>query len=459
VSYRDRALAAYSAETVRIDVNMFRITDRAHTDAIIAAVQRGVPVRLITEQAEYRNPARLWDAWNVDRLWMAGVQVRQRAHAGLNHQKSVLLRGQQMAIFGSSNWTSPSDQSQEEHNMFTTRPWITQWFAAQFDRKWNNTGPAAETQRFQPLPPDEPLYASPANGATDVPATKPTIAFNAGPFAHLYDIYLGTTTSPQLIAVSVPLGPSDGGAILSYQLPDLAPGTVYYWRVVAKTMALQPTSGTVWSFKTAGAPGPAPAPLPSPAPVPTPDPGPAPEPAPPGSPTPDAPAPSPAPVPGASQPLLAIDAPGNGQTLRQPFAVAGWALDLGATDNGVDLVHVYAYPSSGGAPIFVGAASTNIARPDVTAFYGGVHVTSGYGLIVSGLSPGDYMLAVFAHSSYAGSFAPAHTVNVRIESSAMLVLDAPAANATVAQGFLVGGWAADFGAARGGGIDLVHVYV
>ena len=108
--------------------------------------------------------------------------------------------------------------------------------------------------------------------------------------------------------------------------------------------------------------------------------------------------------------MMAIDAPANGQTLRQPFAVAGWALDLGAPDNGVDLVHVYAYPSSGGLPIFLGAASTNIARGDVAAYYGGAHVTSGYGLIVSGLMPGSYMLAVFAHSSYAGSFAPeSHT--------------------------------------------------
>ena len=155
---------------------------------------------------------------------------------------------------------------------------------------------------------------------------------------------------------------------------------------------------------------------------------------------------------------MAIDAPVQGQTLRQPFAVAGWALDLGAVDNGVDLVHVYAYPSSGAPPIFVGAASTNFARGDVGAYYGAAHVTSGYGLIVHGLSPGNYMLAVFAHSSYADRFAPAQTINVRIESSALLVLDAPSANATVSQGFLVGGWAADFGAASGGGIDLVHIY-
>jgi len=462
-SYRNRALAGYAAERSGIDAIMYRITDRAHTDAMIAAVQRGVRVRVITEQVEYRNRARLWDAWNVDRLWMAGIEVRQRAHAGLNHQKSVILRAQGSIIFGSSNWTSPSDQSQEEHNLFTTRPWMVQWFAAQFDRKWNNTGPAAETQQFQPLPPDPPAYGSPANGTAGVAAAAARIAFNAGPFAHLYDIYLGTSTTPQLIAADVPLGPSENGGMFSYQLPPLAPGTRYYWRVVAKTMALQPSAGAVWSFVTAGAPGPAPAPLPSPRPTPTPDPGPAPAPAPPASPDPE-PAPAPAPVPPpppaapvTPRPAMSIDLPGEGQSVRPPFVLTGWAADLAAANNGIDLVHAYAYPAGGAPPIFIGAAAVNGARPDVGGVFGSAHGASGYGMFVTGLTAGDYMLVVFAHSPSAG-FVLATTRNIHVQPAATLVLDVPLNNAVVNQRFFVSGWAADFGARTGNGIDIVHVY-
>jgi hypothetical protein len=473
-SYRDRAVSAYNAETTGIDVIMYRITDRTHTDAVIAAIRRGVRVRLITEQAEYRNANRLWVSWNVDRLWMAGVQIRQRAHAGLNHQKSVILHGRKMTIFGSSNWTSPSNQSQEEHNLFTTRAWIHDWFKDQFERKWNNTGPAVETQRFRPLPPGEPIYSAPANGAIAV-STRPVITFDAGPFAHLYDIYLGTSSNPGLIAVDVALGPNEGGP-RTYQLPALAPGTTYYWRVVAKTMALQPTAGTVWRFTTAGSPGPAPAPLPSPSPTPTPDPGPAPEPAPPTSPDPDpdpapapvpspspapAPAPSPAPAPApppTPRPSMVIDLPAQGSAVRQPFAIAGWALDQAATDNGTDSVHAYAYPATGAPPIFLGAAAVNGFRPDVGALFGAQHNRSGYGLLVRGLAPGSYTIVIFAHSSYGAGFPLAKTVNVRVEATAMVALDAPAAGATVSGGFLVGGWAADLGATSGGGIDVVHVY-
>ena len=60
-----------NAETKKIDIIMYRITNQAITDTTIAAVKRGVPVRLIHEPDKYRNPARQWDAWNVDRLYMA----------------------------------------------------------------------------------------------------------------------------------------------------------------------------------------------------------------------------------------------------------------------------------------------------------------------------------------------------------------------------------------------------
>ncbi|HEX6464976.1 MAG TPA: phospholipase D-like domain-containing protein, partial [Vicinamibacterales bacterium] len=447
VSYRDRAVAAYNAESTAIDVNMFRITDRAHTDAIIAAVQRGVKVRLITEQEEYRNTDRLWDSWNVDRMCVAGVAIRQRGHDGLNHEKVVLLRKQAMVIFGSSNWTSPSNQSQEEHNEFTTKPYFWQWFTAQFLRKWNNTGPSPETAPFHPLPPDEPSYVSPANGATNVSATGATLSFDAGPFAHLYDIYLGTSANPGLIAADVALGPTaPGGSPLTYQLPALAPGTTYSWHVVAKTMAEQPAEGPVWSFTTAGSPGPPPQPLPSPAPAADPV-------------NACGPDDSTGPPSATSRPAMWLDMPSDGATVRQPFAVTGWAVDQSATaDNGIDAVHVWAFAASGAPPTFIGWTPVNWPRPDVAGLFGARHTASGFGLVASGLQPGSYTLVAYAHSSVAQAFTLAQTRRVQIAPSATLVLDAPSANATLGQGFMIGGWAADFAASTGGGIDVVDVY-
>lgn len=154
-----------------------------------------------------------------------------------------------------------------------------------------------------------------------------------------------------------------------------------------------------------------------------------------------------------------IDVPADGATVRQPFPVTGWALDLAATsDNGMDVVHVWAFPSSGAAPTFVGWAPVNAPRPDVGAIFGSLHTPSGYGLLVRGLQPGAYTLVVYAHSTLTQTFTMAQTRRVQITASAILALDAPAENAVVSGGFLVGGWAADLAAATGGGIDLVQVY-
>jgi len=252
-SYANRALSAYAAEHQAIDVIMYRITDRRHSDAMIAARQRGVGVRLYTDTTEYRLASRLWHAWNVDRIWAAGIPVSVPVHAGINHEKAVILHGQGMVIFGSSNWTSPSDASQQEHNYFSQQPWIYNWFANHFARKWNNASPigVAETRPFAPLPPDPPKVRSPANGATGVPRTT-SLVWYGGPWAHIYNIYFGTSSPPPIYAGYQNLGPSESTrATQSLAIPvTLAPQTTYYWRIVSVTAAGKAAAGTVWTFTT-----------------------------------------------------------------------------------------------------------------------------------------------------------------------------------------------------------------
>ncbi|HKG45415.1 MAG TPA: phospholipase D-like domain-containing protein [Pyrinomonadaceae bacterium] len=254
-----------NAETKKIDIIMYRITNQVYTDTTIAAVKRGVPVRLIHEPDEYRNPARQWDAWNVDRMHMAGVQIKMRKHLGLNHQKSVVLYGRGMTIFGSSNWTTPSSNSQLEHNYFTIKSWFFQWFVNQFERKWNST---TENQPFVPLPPNEPSNLFPANAATAQPTTI-TLQWEGGPWAHKYDIYFGASPNPPLLVANAttvqsgaqtgePLlatGSVDDGVMESYKIQTtLQPGTTYFWRIVSKTIANQTANGPTWSFTTQGTP-------------------------------------------------------------------------------------------------------------------------------------------------------------------------------------------------------------
>ena len=114
-------------------------------------------------------------------------------------------------------------------------------------------------------------------------------------------------------------------------------------------------------------------------------------------------------------PRVMIDTPRSQMDVGQPFLLAGWALDLDADEGtGVDTLHVWAYPLAGGAPVFVGVASYGGSRPDVGATYGEQFNESGFGLIVQGLTPGNYDLAVFPWSTVSGGFAPAQVVRVTV---------------------------------------------
>src|SRR6185436_9243638 len=77
--------------------------------------------------------------------------------------------------------------------------------------------------------------------------------------------------------------------------------------------------------------------------------------------------------------IVVIGTPLYGSTVTMPFLVSGWSVNLGETSGtGVDAIHVYAYPASGGAPTFLGVASYGAARPDVGNMFGTPFTNSGF---------------------------------------------------------------------------------
>ena len=110
---------------------------------------------------------------------------------------------------------------------------------------------------------------------------------------------------------------------------------------------------------------------------------------------------------------VVIDTPRSQQELVQPFALGGWAADLDAASGpGIDTLHVWAYPLTGGAPVFLGTATYGGPRPDVAAIHGDQFRDSGYDLLVQGLVPGQYDLVVFAWSNVSGAFVPGRVVRI-----------------------------------------------
>lgn len=246
-NFAKRAVPLYDAETARIDVIMYKISEPSHADGLIRAAKRGVPVRLIVEPSWYRSTSNVWQAYNVDRMYAAGVSIRVRAHLGFTHQKTVLLYGQALSITGTSNWTLDSNARQHEHNYFSPKAWMFTWLKANFLRKWQNSTGNVETKPFVPLPPDKPIPTAPANLATAQPLTGVYLTWKPGPWAHRADVYFGTSPTPPLVAANITVSPN---TTKKYLLPTLTAGRTYYWKIVSRTMANQTAAGPVWSFST-----------------------------------------------------------------------------------------------------------------------------------------------------------------------------------------------------------------
>jgi hypothetical protein len=86
--------------------------------------------------------------------------------------------------------------------------------------------------------PTAPWSPSPSHGWV-TPIPNLTLAWQGDELAQYYDVYFGTTNNPPWLA-TVP--------VTSFEVPALASGSTYYWRVVAKNQAGHASSPT-WSFQ------------------------------------------------------------------------------------------------------------------------------------------------------------------------------------------------------------------
>jgi len=100
--------------------------------------------------------------------------------------------------------------------------------------KWVYIGP------FKAINPD------PADAATDVSSSNPTLSWAAGGTTDAYDVYFGTNPASMAKVSSAQTG-------TTYSADMLASTTRYYWRVVSICMG-KLTTGDTWSFTTVAVP-------------------------------------------------------------------------------------------------------------------------------------------------------------------------------------------------------------
>jgi hypothetical protein len=267
--FNNRLVQEINNENTRIDLVVYRLEVDNITDALLAKFRAGVPVRILVDPGQYTNI--IWpEYWlthaNIDKLWAAGVPIRQTMHAGVTHMKTLVTST--YATNASSNF---GPNWQRDHDYFVskaTKPAIYQAIADRVDAMWNDTagfGPLVLTK------PNAAALASPAAGATGV-ATNTSLVWNIAAWAVSYDVYIGTTSSNMTLAGNVPAKMvTNPPSTYSFAPASLQPGTTYFWKVVSRTNAtpLAPTmiaTSSTQSFTTAGTAVPPAAPAsPSPA--------------------------------------------------------------------------------------------------------------------------------------------------------------------------------------------------
>ncbi len=164
--------------------------------------------------------------------------------------------------------------------------------------------------------------------------------------------------------------------------------------------------------------------------------------------------------PAAAQPgpHMAVDTPANNASVAEPFQIAGWAIDTNAaTGTGVDAVHIWGTPS-GGAPVFLGAATYGGSRPDIGQAFGSPFTNSAYWLVVANQPIGSWQIIVYAHSTVTGTFNQSRVLNLTLLAHPLMWVDTPVQNAATTLPFNVAGWAVDLAAQTGPGVDAVHVW-
>jgi endonuclease/exonuclease/phosphatase family metal-dependent hydrolase len=168
-------------------------------------------------------------------------------------------------------------------------------------------------------------------------------------------------------------------------------------------------------------------------------------------------------LPAAANTYVMVDSPKANATVASSFVVGGWALDdASRTGSGISHLHIWAYPATGAAAVFLGEIPEGGARPDVAAHFGPQFGQSGFSVLAKGLASGKYTLVVFPYNSIRKAFdyqsAAAVPINVAAATKSYVVVDSPRANATVPASFAVAGWALDLAATYDSGISQLHVW-
>jgi len=121
--------------TEKLDIAIYSLTDKDIANAIAAAKQRGVNVRVITDATQ---SAGKYQQSALDTLRNAGITIKINKHSGLMHLK-VTIADSKIATTGSFNYSSGAEEDNDEVFVVINNAQTAADFESQFERMWNDT--------------------------------------------------------------------------------------------------------------------------------------------------------------------------------------------------------------------------------------------------------------------------------------------------------------------------------
>jgi phosphatidylserine/phosphatidylglycerophosphate/cardiolipin synthase-like enzyme len=114
-----------------IDACVFTIADDRISDQLLAAHQRGIRVRIISDDDKSRDHGS-----DIRRFVEAGISVRTDDSPAHMHHKFAIFDGR-VLVNGSFNWTRSASQNNQENLVTMADPPVVASFAREFAKLWD----------------------------------------------------------------------------------------------------------------------------------------------------------------------------------------------------------------------------------------------------------------------------------------------------------------------------------
>ena len=177
---RTQLIQMIDNEDVAIDVAMWFMEDGRYASALVRAKQRGVAIRMLMDPRS--NDQHPIQPQFLTQMSDAGIPMRKRTAAGIEHWKIMVFEEQNALYFGSANFSAdafvyntPYINYVDETVYYTNDPALVNSFRTRFDDCWVNTSSYANyanivaplARRYSIFPVDPELNLPPGEDFID----------------------------------------------------------------------------------------------------------------------------------------------------------------------------------------------------------------------------------------------------------------------------------------------------